>query len=113
MARTGGFSLLLANSSKSLTTAAATGIVSLSLRNLHHRRMQSQIVAICAEPRLRSKSMGRTDESKTCGLSGLVKPDAALQVLEARVAANRVKERMDFDPLQYAFLLLIRPLEPR
>jgi hypothetical protein len=35
-----------------------------------------------------------------------------LQVLEARIIAHGVKERVHFDPLQNAFLLLVGPLKP-
>jgi hypothetical protein len=48
----------------------------------------------------------------SAGRVWLIEADAALQILEARIITHRVEERVDFDPLQNAFLFLVSPLKP-
>ena len=55
--------------------------------------------------------------ARHCQLAGfgqprLSQPDTAKQILKARIITDGIEERMHFEPLQNAFLSLIRSLKP-
>jgi len=45
-------------------------------------------------------------------LAGPIKANAEEEVLESRIIAHRIKERMHSEPLQNAFALLVRAFKP-